>query len=519
MLRALLCDDNEIILEGLSQQIRWSDFGIIISGTASDGKDAKKQIEKSPPDILITDIRMPYVNGLDLSKYAKSLNPNIVIIIISAYDDFEYARSAMHLQAIEYLLKPIDIDEMNRVLSRAILYCQQFRENKQTMSVRLLQKASSRNLSRDELKKYIGSTDIAFFSWFCSMYIVLDPRNLQKLSDNIRFSLTQRFSELSPILRQADVYLLEATQYTYFFCFADNSEQNITIRRDRLLEKIRTSFPQDQLYGDLSTATGNIVYGLDKLHVSTHNCLAVEKLHFIKGANTDLIFKEVESYINRTRLSTANEPFPDTQLVELITDGNKPGITEELEKLKTWLYAKGSDSYLYMTFSLGSFYSKLMQELGDTGIDLQEIFQDPISEFQKIAFGTTLESTMENLRQILFKICDGLSLNKNRYKKLITQSLGYIQNNYSSSSLSIEEVAHFVSLSTSYFSTVFKNEAGVNFTDYLIRIRMEKAKLLLKKTDLKMYEIASRVGYDNPAYFSVAFKRYYGKSPSEIQRH
>ncbi len=76
MLRALLCDDNEIILEGLSQQIRWSDFGIIISGTASDGKDAKKQIEKSPPDILITDIRMPYVNGLDLSKYAKSLNPN-----------------------------------------------------------------------------------------------------------------------------------------------------------------------------------------------------------------------------------------------------------------------------------------------------------------------------------------------------------------------------------------------------------------------------------------------------------
>jgi two-component system response regulator YesN len=108
MFQAILCDDNEIILEGLSSQIKWKDLGIELTATAADGNEAWELIQKNPPDLLITDIRMPYMDGLELSKKARELNPNIVILIISAYDDFQYARTAMHLQAFDYILKPIE---------------------------------------------------------------------------------------------------------------------------------------------------------------------------------------------------------------------------------------------------------------------------------------------------------------------------------------------------------------------------------------------------------------------------
>ena len=130
MLQAMLCGDNEIILEGLSRQIDWEGLGICLSGTAADGQDAWNQMKDNPPDILITDIRMPYIDGLELSRLARDLNPNIVLLIISAYDDFEYARTAMHLRALDYILKPIDLDTMNRILSNAVSHCRQFHQDK-----------------------------------------------------------------------------------------------------------------------------------------------------------------------------------------------------------------------------------------------------------------------------------------------------------------------------------------------------------------------------------------------------
>ena len=138
MFQAMLCDDNEIILEGLSRQIDWEGLGICLSGTAADGQDAWNQMKDNPPDILITDIRMPYIDGLELSRLAKDLNPNIVLLIISAYDDFEYARTAMHLRALDYILKPIDLDAMNRILTNAVSHCRQFHHDKRLMATQLL---------------------------------------------------------------------------------------------------------------------------------------------------------------------------------------------------------------------------------------------------------------------------------------------------------------------------------------------------------------------------------------------
>lgn len=363
----------------------------------------------------------------------------------------------------------------------------------------------------------LNELDLEPDSWCCFLQVELDDHSLSKLSDDIRYASERRFSALSQILFGDSSYLLESHQYSYSVCLTSRSRMELAARRKILVDTIRRQFPHEGSYCDVSIASGSIVQGIRLLHKSVQTCHEAGKLHFIKGSNADIFYEEVESYIYNEPEDSQGYPIPDTRLITFIKEQNKEGITGELEQLKTWLYQKGSESYLYMTFSLGSFYTHLMKELGESGINLQDIFQNPIEEFKKVAAGGTLESSIENLKQNLFKICDSIRINKSRYGKLIDQAILYIQNHYMSSSFSIDEVAGAVCLSTSYFSTVFKSETGITFTDYLIKVRMEKARGLLENTSMKMYEISSRAGYENAAYFSAAFKRYYGKSPSEFQ--
>lgn len=517
MFQVMLCDDNEIILEGLSGQIDWKSLGICLSGTATDGQDAWNQMQENPPDILVTDIRMPYIDGLELSRRARDLNPNIVILIISAYNDFEYARTAMHLRALDYILKPIDLEAMTRTLANAVSHCRQLHQDKRLIATQLLRNLAVQEAGAADRDPLWNEADLDPSSWCCFLQVELDEHSLGKLSDDIRYAAERKFSALSQMLLQDRFYVLESHQYRYSICLTSASRVELTMERRVLVDSIRRHFPHKGDYCDVIIASGCIVQGTARLHDSMKTCQEACKLHFIKGTNADIFYEEVEAYICQEPEDSTSYPMPDTRLITFIKEQNREGICQELEKLKTWLYRKGSESYLYMTFSLGSFYTHLIKELEESGISVQDIFQNPIGEFKKVTAGGTLESSIENLKQNLFEICDSIRLNKSRYGRLMDQAILYIQNHYMSSSFSIEEVARAVCLSTSYFSTVFKNETGITFTDYLIRIRMEKARGLLENTSMKMYEISSRVGYENAAYFSASFKRYYGKSPSEFQ--
>lgn len=382
MFQAMLCDDNEIILEGLSRQIDWEGLGICLSGTAADGQDAWNQMKDNPPDILITDIRMPYIDGLELSGLAKDLNPNIVLLIISAYDDFEYARTAMHLRALDYILKPIDLDAMNRILTNAVSHCRQFHHDKRLMATQLLRNMAVQEAAGPE-GFVLNELDLEPDSWCCFLQVELDDHSLSKLSDDIRYASERRFSALSQILFGDSSYLLESHQYSYSVCLTSRSRMELAARRKILVDTIRRQFPHEGSYCDVSIASGSIVQGIRLLHKSVQTCHEAGKLHFIKGSNADIFYEEVESYIYNEPEDSQGYPIPDTRLITFIKEQNKEGITGELEQLKTWLYQKGSESYLYMTFSLGSFYTHLMKELGESGINLQDIFQNPIEEFKK----------------------------------------------------------------------------------------------------------------------------------------
>ena len=322
MFQAMLCDDNEIILEGLSRQIDWEGLGICLSGTAADGQDAWNQMKDNPPDILITDIRMPYIDGLELSRLAKDLNPNIVLLIISAYDDFEYARTAMHLRALDYILKPIDLDAMNRILTNAVSHCRQFHHDKRLMATQLLRNMAVQEAAGPE-GIVLNELDLEPDSWCCFLQVELDDHSLSKLSDDIRYASERRFSALSQILFGDSSYLLESHQYSYSVCLTSRSRMELAARRKILVDTIRRQFPHEGSYCDVSIASGSIVQGIRLLHKSVQTCHEAGKLHFIKGSNADIFYEEVESYIYNEPEDSQGYPIPDTRLITFIKEQNK----------------------------------------------------------------------------------------------------------------------------------------------------------------------------------------------------
>ncbi len=517
MFQAILCDDNEIILEGLSRQVNWTDIGIHLAGTASDGNEAWKLIQQSTPDILITDIRMPYLDGLELSKRAKDLNPNLVILIISAYDDFQYARTAMHLNALDYILKPIDITLFNQLLSKAVQHCHQLHRNKRLIITEFLRKATTQSYEALQYSDVPFDTELKTDSYCCILNIILDEHSLNKLSDTIRYNSERNFVSLMGYLNQGNCYLLESGSNIYTAALLCSSKLELITNRKILVDTIRQIFPYDNRICDVVITFGSIYLGIHNLYQSMKDSQEALKMHFVKGSNSDIFFEEISSYIDLDISTSYTLPIAEKDLIALIKTQNKQGIEHTLQELYQWLSHQGKESYLYMTFSISSLYTNMVNELGQSGVDIQDIFENPLAEFKKIATSGTLETSIKTLKNILFRICDNIEIGKSRYGKSIHEALNYIQNHYNDSSLSIEIVASTVCLSTSYFSTIFKNETGTTFTDYLIQLRMKHAKELLSNTNLKMYEISSLVGYDNAAYFSVAFKRYWGHSPSKFQ--
>lgn len=518
MYQAILCDDNEIILEGLTKQIKWGELGISLIGTATNGEDALSMIYNKVPDILITDIRMPYLDGLKLAEKSKELNPNLSIIIISGYNDFEYAHSAIRLGAVDYILKPIDPNELIRVLKNAVRYCEDINHGLYISIVELLRNVLYQDLSLNILSNRCAQVNLSL-DWYCSVIKVeMNSAELKLLSAELQYNADLRFSQLlEQLYRPNKIYIIEKeSNKCMLFLYTSTKKEHEELQTE-IISLIRKRYFPEHKSNDIVIASGNIHRGIANGTQSMKECNYALTLRFIKGSNATIFYEEVRTYSQAYEKNHYHKDLLEIDLLTPIKTQDSNLLEERLNLLKSHLSSKGDDSFLYMTLTVGNLYTSLLKELDELGIDISDVFANPIDEFKRITAPGTLDAIIENLHKSLIKISICVSKSSSKYGRIIETANRYIQVNYNNPNLSIEEVAIAVSLSTSYFSTIFKNETGSTFTDYLIEIRMKKAMELLKTTNMKMYEISSHIGYENAAYFSTAFKRYTKKSPSEYQ--
>lgn len=535
-IKVFLVEDEMVIRRGIKNSIDWEKEGYIFCGEASDGELAYPMIIKEKPDILITDIRMPFMDGLELCKLVKKELPNIKILILSGYDEFDYAKEAIRLGVTEYLLKPISSGKLLEALngvSESIRrekedkdlvrkYMEEMRENTEHEKQKFFEQMIAGNLSMADAletgKKYEMNLSAGMYNLLL-----------------FRFTLGEENRKSGELLGEAEYAiekLTERLEYVFefqrgvegwaFLLMADNEEQ-MSERVKELskdLEEIMKNYSTIAYFGGI----GQPVARLRELEESfreaeralaarftmeLNRIISVEDIRMAQNVDT-LDDIEITSFgeIEKTR----------TMLEKFLNNGAEDEIDEFVDVYINELPEENLKSVLMRQYIIMDAYIVMMsfcEKIEGIEGEMQAQSEELKNSMKTIQ---TLEEIKNYIRMLLKKIigvCDTIS--GRRYSDIIEIAKDQIRKTYMSDEISLNTIAAEVGMSPSYFSSIFSKEMGKTFVEYLTEIRMDRAKELLMCSSMKISEIGYEVGYKDPHYFSYIFKKTQNCTPKEFR--
>ncbi len=526
MYRAILCDDDEIISRGLSLCVPWEALGIEFCGYRNNGLEAKQLLDEVQPDILMSDICMPFMDGLQLTEYAKSVNPNIKVIIFSGYDDFRFAQKAIRVGAMDYMLKPVDDEALQMLLKRATDELDQ--ANAQSDLIRDQKKRATMDRMRslmfeglrvfrqnfgpgalDEMRLAAGMAVIASIDGFEQLRYCMTSEEQQAINHNFYACF---------IKHAPGIAILEQSLGEVAGCVCAESTQAVSQSFRESVTLVREAFRI--LCPDLtiSFALSNIHQKPEEMHRAYQEAVLASRASFVHPVGSIVRFSEVEQNeeLNDEEL---DKIFSVSKLLMAIKQCDAARIDNEIEYLRKLLLKAGGRSRTLLQFYSNNIFHNLFQDLQQLGIDEKAVDINFLSEYERIGSQHNIDNALHQLREIALKVVEALESNsRSRNAQTIDEAIAYIEARYMDHSVSMDDVARQVHMSPSYFSVIFKRETCEAFTDYLIRLRIKKSIEMMRLTDLKVYEISAAVGYDTASYYSTAFKKETGYSPTEYKR-
>lgn len=535
-IKVFLVEDEMVIRRGIKNSIDWEKEGYIFCGEASDGELAYPMIIKEKPDILITDIRMPFMDGLELCKLVKKELPNIKILILSGYDEFDYAKEAIRLGVTEYLLKPISSGKLLEALngvSESIRrekedkdlvrkYMEEMRENTEHEKQKFFEQMIAGNLSMADAletgKKYEMNLSAGMYNLLL-----------------FRFTLGEENRKSGELLGEAEYAiekLTERLEYVFefqrgvegwaFLLMADNEEQ-MSERVKELskdLEEIMKNYSTIAYFGGI----GQPVARLRELEESfreaeralaarftmeLNRIISVEDIRMAQNVDT-LDDIEITSFgeIEKTR----------TMLEKFLNNGAEDEIDEFVDVYINELPEENLKSVLMRQYIIMDAYIVMMsfcEKIEGIEGEMQAQSEELKNSMKTIQ---TLEEIKNYIRMLLKKIIGVRdTISGRRYSDIIEIAKDQIRKTYMSDEISLNTIAAEVGMSPSYFSSIFSKEMGKTFVEYLTEIRMDRAKELLMCSSMKTSEIGYEVGYKDPHYFSYIFKKTKNCTPKEFR--
>ena len=533
MLKIFLVEDESIVREGLRDNIPWQQYGYKFVGEASDGEMALPLIQKTRPDVLLTDIRMPFMDGLSLSRIVHQEFPETKIIIISGYDDFEYARQAISLGVEQYLLKPITRATLQKVLSELRTKIETEQEQKRYQDkfqeeTREYEQFSRTNFFMKVFEGRIPVQDIYEEAAKLSLKINASCYNLMMFSLLEKRDGPDNGFESENFARKRDELLRYFVRYpehivfrwninTYVVLIKGNPEQ-IQELTDRCLEGIERICGSTDGALDWYAAAGEPVERLSmlaKCYTSANHQFAYRFLmptvHIFKKEVTD-------NYMPPASCGKIGDIDSSKVDQALIRDFLTRGSLDEIQDFTlSWLRSiqDALQSRLFQNYLVFHVHFVVMAYVESIGYDKKE-FLELLGEEQIQEANFSVEELTAYIKNILEKAMELRDQESvNRSKTVLKRALDYIEENYRQESLSLNAVAGEVGVSANYFSAVFSQEMEVTFIEYVTQKRMEKAKKLLRQTEKPSRDIALEVGYKDPHYFSFVFKKTQGCTPRE----
>jgi len=539
MIKVFLVEDEILIRNGIKNSIEWEKEGYEFVGEASDGELALPVILKEKPDILITDIRMPFMDGLELSRLVKKELPNVKILILSGYDEFDYAKEAIKIGVTEYLLKPISSASLLNTLKEVSEQIFLEKEEKELRNLYLQEMKEN-----EELKKMKFFGDL--ISGSISLADAIERGKIFQMNLSARvykivlFKIQQKINETNPLGFSVEIYeevenSIENMPCIYsfqrgidgwaFLLTADGTEDMENREQDliKVLEKIVAKYSQIEYFGGI----GSAVFRLRELNQSFREADLAFSSRFTHGTNQIVSPRSIHA-------TQFEDDFDCNSFIELeqthhvIEKFLNNGTLEEVSSFVDACFQEISENhfrsvmmrqYIIMNIYVAvmSFCEKIN---ADSGKQIDDSAREENDEAMKRAVNTS-----KSVDDIKIYICALLeralelrnAASGRRYSDIIETAKSHIEHTYMSDDISLNTIAAGVGMSPSYFSSIFSREMGKTFIEYLTEIRMEKAKELLVCSSLKTSEVGYQVGYKDPHYFSYIFKKTLGCSPKEYR--
>ncbi|MGQ8870739.1 response regulator [Paenibacillus sp. TSA_86.1] len=527
MYRVLLVDDEEDVREGLVVEVDWEALDLRITGLAENGREALEMAERVEPDIVITDISMPFMDGLELARRLRERNPLVKVVILTGYDEFDYARQAVSLSVDEYLLKPFSAGHLTELLTRIRAQMeaeiaeredvQQLREHYRT-SMPLLQadliatllhrqKSSSYILSRAsqcglELKgKRYGISIL-------TLHPSEDPELKLFAALNIAAEVWTDHQAGYAFMHQESVVLLyvEPLGESEAIGEAEKLQQ-------QALENVVRSI-RHYLRVPVTIGSSRFVNTLPDVKHAYEDAMLALDYRLVPGTDSLIYIADVE------RQAAGKLRFDELKQ-QTLTRCLKAGTQAELEEGLQIIFREitvehgRSDIQLYLIEVLTTVW-KAAQASGE---EMEDIFGAGFQLYTDLFRLPGLSEAQHKVSEVCLLVQQRISSGRQHvYKDIVEQALTFTKKYYADPDLSIQKVCAHLHISSGYFCSIFKKEVQLTFLQYLMQIRMDEARELLRSTELKSFEIAEKVGFAEPNYFSFCFKKHIGVSPKEYRK-
>ncbi|QHW34796.1 response regulator [Paenibacillus rhizovicinus] len=532
MYKLVIVDDEVLVREAIKCQTNWAELGFECVGDCEDGEDALAFMAREQVDVVLTDIGMPFMDGLELTRELSVKNPAVKVIILTGYDDFDYAQQAVKLQTVDYILKPITPSELGAVLLKLRAEMdgernkerdyeqlkRQLAENMPVLKERFLERMTTAKMSDKEKSE---GWDYFQLAWEgdCLIELAMDVDEFKwdhaaTVTDEqlIRFAVFNVAQELIGAREGTEVFRDRENRVLALLSGDDPAElqERALLTAEEVHQAVTAILP-----AKLSIGIGCPCGLRDDIPSAHQTALSALEYRFVIGSNTIIRLSDLE---RREKPGLLAVVAWENELATRL----KTGTLEEIDQWVDRLFAAIREQLLPLPVCqmyLQRIVLTLMHtfyELDHGVTPLAETEDSPLSELAALG---SLDNTQAWMRRLCRKAVTVIrSMRENQSAVQVTKAIAYVKEHYRNPELSLISVCKHISMSPSYFSVLFKQHTGKTFIEFVTQERMERAKELLGLTAMKSYEIAYEVGYSDPHYFSGAFKKHWGDTPTDYRQ-
>lgn len=522
--KIMIVDDEAEVREGIAHKIDWNALGFEIVADAENGRDALEKAESLDLDVVLTDIKMPFMDGLALGAELAKRKPGLKLIVFSGFDEFEYAQEAIKLNVVEYVLKPVNAEDLTKILGRV----------KNLLDAEIAQRRNIAQLT-EVYQKSLPLMREKFLQEL--LRGTLDPREIDQQMEHFGVSIREgRYKvaavcsigyregrdpaiarELVPVsVRQTvddilrgrchrEIFLNLASVIVVTAWDQDPVEAMMSLMGEVCAECARI------LGVTVTVGIGRACESAAELHRSYAEARAATEYKVLAGAGKPIYIQDME------RLERAPLELDDHREQQILS-AIKFGSREQLSTLIDQLLEGDGVGWSAQARLIG-ILGALMPIIQRYKLGEKEMLGDRDTWLPLLREDTSLQKQRDWLLDLCIRMSGCLDQRRvSTAKRLVEEAERYIRDHYQNSDLSVDKLCDHLHISQSYFSTIFKQETGRSYVQYLTDVRMEHAVELLRTTDDKTYLVAEKVGYDEPNYFSYVFKKRFGVSPSQFRK-